>query len=167
VIDALLLALALGVSVAGPAPSDTPLPAPSATSEAVPSAQPEPSATPLAAPSAAATADPYKYRFVPRQPDNPAAGTPQIFAVFLNDRTLRSRGPILIKVITSADVVKVVSKSNGREGILQPIGPGDFEANSQLPKIPFIAAGMTATLEFVAVNGDGKSVSVKVPVKLE
>jgi hypothetical protein len=118
------------------------------------------------APNASPSPDPYRYRFVPRQPDHVDPDAPQIFAVYLNDRKLRSGGPIAIKVLTSENVVKVVSRSNGREGIVPAIAPGDFEASSKLPKIPFIAAGMTTLLEFVASTADGKSVSVKVPVKL-
>jgi hypothetical protein len=181
VIDALLLALALAVPAAQPAPSEAPAAVPSPAAPASPvetplpasplpeasaTALPAPTLSPLVEPAASPTADPYAYRFVPRQPAHPEAGTPQIFAVYLNDRTLRSGGVILIKVATSPDVVKVVSRSGGREGVLRQAGPGDFEANSKLPKIPFIAEGMTTLLEFVASNADGKTVSVKVPVKL-
>jgi hypothetical protein len=172
VIDALLLALALAVPAAQPAPSETPVALPSPAAEPSPETsataapEPLPPTPPAASPAASPTADPYAYRFVPRQPDHPAAGIPQIFAVYLNDQTLHSGGLILIKVATSPDVIRVVSRSGGREGVLQQAGPGDFEANSKLPKIPFIAEGMTTLLEFIASNADGKSVSVKVPVKL-
>ncbi len=175
-IDAATLVLVLSGFAPGPLPSasppasfpsETPLPVPSATAapSLVPSAPPpSPGAVPVPEPSA--TADPYGYRFVPRQPAHPVEGVPQIFAVYLNDRKLHSGGPILIKVVTSPDVVKVISRSNGREGVLQAVAPGDFEASSKLPKIPFIAAGMTTLLEFVASNADGKTVSVKVPVTI-
>jgi hypothetical protein len=137
-----------------PAPETSPLPSPGVSS----SEPPEPVASP--------SPDPYKYTFVPRQPDHVDTDAPQILIVYLNDRKLRSRGPIMIKVVTSQNVVKVVTRSNGHEGLVPAVAPGDFEANSTLPKIPFIAAGMTTLLEFVAFTADGKSVSVKVPVKL-
>jgi hypothetical protein len=178
VIAAVTLALALAAAAQptpGPSPTDEASPsaqtapspaetAPSSSPGPAESAAPAESATPI--PSPAPTPDPYKYRFVPRQPAQPAAGTPQIFAVFLNDQHLHSSGTIEIKVVTSANVVKVITRSNGRDGVLQLTGPGDFEAHSRLPKIPFIAAGVTTELEFVAYTADGKSVVVKVPVKI-
>jgi hypothetical protein len=177
-----VLALATAVGGEQPMPSASPAtPVPSLSAAPVPSAtvEPVPGATPPAptpgesavptvspAPSTSPTPDPYKYRFVPRQPDHPEAGVPQIFAVYLNDRKLHSSGPIMIKVVTSPDVVKVISRSNGREGAIPELAPGDFETSSKLPKIPFIAAGMTTLLEFVASTAEGKTVSVKVPVKI-
>jgi hypothetical protein len=178
VIAAVTLALTLAAGPGMPPPSAEPLPEPSATAApaasapAVPepstageTAAPAPSTTPSA--SVTATPDPYKYRFVPRQPAVHEPGTPQIFAIFLNDRTLHGSGVIAIKVVTSPDVVKVITRSNGRDGVIPEIAAGDFEASSRLPKIPFIAAGMTTLLEFVAFTADGKTASVKVPVRLE
>jgi hypothetical protein len=95
-----------------------------------------------------------------------APGDPQIYAVYLNDYVLRSKGPILIRVFTNADVVKVISRSNGREGIVPKEAPGQFYAASVLPPIPFIASGMSIDLEFVASNAAGKTTSVSVPLKL-
>ncbi len=103
---------------------------------------------------------------MPRQPDHPAAGNPQIFEVDLNDNSLRSRGPIDIRVLTSPEVTKVVSRSNGQEGNVPRVGPGEFAAMSRLPVIPFIASGMTIKLQFVASTPDGHSTTVAVPVKL-
>jgi len=108
------------------------------------------------------TALSYKYRFVPR--NSARAGEPTIYAVYMNDKKLHSLGQINIKVATSHDVVRVVSRSNGREGILPLIAPGDFEATSTLPKIPFIAAGMTVEIEFIATTATGRSAIVRVPV---
>jgi hypothetical protein len=179
----LALTLANGTAQAAPTPAPVPVPsaaapAPAPVSSGTPeplpiaSAVPSPGATvepaPSVAPAATASATPqaYKYRFVPRQPAVHQPGTPQIFAIFLNDNTLRGGGRIAIKVVTSPDVVKVITRSNGREGAIPETAPGDFETGSRLPKIPFIAAGITTFLEFVAFTADGKSVSVRVPVKL-
>ena len=73
----------------------------------------------------------------------------------------------MIKVTTSPDVVKVVSRNGGHEGIVPLVSPGAFEAVSKLPKVPFIASGMTLDLEFVATSSSGMKTSVKVPVKLK
>lgn len=173
------LALALIAQIAPSPPPDGPLtPAPLASPSAagalespepLPSATPVPAASPVpsAAASETATPSPYTYRFVPRQPAHPVPGAPQIFVVYLNGKTLRSLGPILIKVVTDPETVKVTSRSNGREGVIPMVAPGDFEAASKLPKIPFIAAGMTIQLEFVATSASGLKTVVRVPVGLQ
>ena len=122
--------------------------------------------TTAAPPTPAPTPTPpsYKYRFVPRGALR--AGEPKIYAVYLNDKKLRSLGPINIKVATTPDVVRVISRSNGREGIIPLVIPGDFEATSILPKIPFIAAGMTLEIEFIATTANGRTAIVRVPVLL-
>ncbi|GAC1314417.1 MAG: hypothetical protein NVS3B10_12110 [Polyangiales bacterium] len=164
---------------ASAAPATAP-PSPDAAATTVPAAAPSalstlaPSAVPTLAPSAlpapvvtpSPTSAPYSYRFVPRQPEHVAPGQPQIFAVYLNEKKLRSHGAIRIRVETSQDVVKVVSRSNGREGLVPLVTAGDFEASGLLPKIPFIAAGMTVDLEFIATGPDGRKTSVRVPVQL-
>jgi len=169
-------------SATGVPASATGVPA-SATSAPTPATMPQPSpiqpiaspsapaagtsATPLPAPTSTTTPSPYTYRFVPRQPDHAAPGTPQIFAVYLNSKDLRSNGPILIKVVTSPDAVKVVSKNGSSEGVVPQISPGDFEATSRLPKLPFIAQGMTIFIDFVATGPTGLPTTVRVPVKLD
>jgi hypothetical protein len=158
-----------------PGTSVTPLPQMSGTP--VPNATPTPatppaSATPTpaasGAPATPATPNPFTYRFVPHQPERIVPGVPQIFAVYLNSNKLVSKGPIDIKVMTdTGTTVKVTSKSNGREGVIPMVGPGDYEAYSTLPKIPFIAAGMTVKLEFIATSAEGRKVSVQIPVELK
>lgn len=186
------LAIALVAARSGPTPSPgpietpTPIVTPLATESpaAVPTIEPgapttvQPVATPTSTPvvptatpafgRATQTTPPesYAYRFVPRQPAHVDPGMPQIFAVYLNSKTLKSLGPILIKVTTDPGTVKVTSRSGGREGTIPLVVPGDFEANAKLPKLPFIASGMTLDLEFTAVSADGRRTTVKVPVAL-
>lgn len=164
-----------------PSPTPTPI-APAASPSCAPAPTPCPSGSPTMSPTAAgptplatatapavltsATPIALTYRFVPHQPLHLLPGQPQIFAVYLNGSKLHSRAPIRIKVETSPDVVKVVSRSNGREGTLAFVSAGDFEATSVLPKIPFIAAGMSVNLEFIATGPDGRKVVVRVPVTL-
>lgn len=156
---------AVGTPVAPVSPGAT---APAAGPSPLGPASAEPGVpTPTALPTASPTPSPYAYRFVPRQPDHPAADQPQIFAVYLNSKKLRSQGPIMIRVTTSPGVVKVVSSSNGKEGVVPKISDGDFEASSMLPKLPFIASGITTTIDFIAVGASGKRVTVPVPVVLQ
>ncbi|GAC1349056.1 MAG: hypothetical protein NVSMB19_02350 [Vulcanimicrobiaceae bacterium] len=167
-IAASLFALALAGTTAG---TSLVAQAPSPTAVATPSGEPAALPTALAtvmpaAPLPAPAPVTYGYRFVPRQPSHLEPGQPQIFAVYLNEKKLHSHRPIRIKVETSPDVVKVVSRSNGREGVVPLVAAGDFEATSVLPKIPFIAAGMSVDLEFIATGPDGRKAIVRVPVLL-
>ncbi len=161
-----------------PVPSGSPSPVPSVEASASPAragAHRSRHAGPVRAeathtPAALATVGPatatYIYRFVPGQPEHPPADQPQIFAVYLNAKALHSQGPIDIRVITSANVVKVSTTSNGHTGSVSEVGPGDFQAHSKLPKLPIIASGITTTLNFTAVSSDGKTVTVGVPIQL-
>jgi hypothetical protein len=154
--------VATGVPTPGAAPQ--PLPIQASATPAVP--QSGPTASPLPAPTSTTTPNPYAYRFVPHQPDHVAPGTPQIFAVYLNSKDLHSLGPILIKVSTSPDVVKVVSQNGSSAGVVPMISPGDFEATSKLPKIPFIASGIEIYIDFIATGPTGAKTTVRVPVKI-
>ncbi|MGP6158855.1 MAG: hypothetical protein ACLPYS_15345 [Vulcanimicrobiaceae bacterium] len=159
-----------------PSPGGSPLPgaAPPATQSPVPGLSPAPSLSPsagaspapVAAPTATPSASPFHYRFVPHVNPSAAPGEPQIYEVDLNDRVLRSRGAIDIRVVTNPEVNKVVSRGNGRGGTVPQVAPGEFVTHSTLPAIPFIASGMTVNLQFVAYVPDGRSTTVTVPVRL-
>ena len=142
----------------------SPSPLPAMTTSPLPTIGPSATAAPAYVAPSTPTPPTYKYRFVPRNAAR--AGEPKIYAVYLNDKKLRSLGPIDIKVATTPDVVKVVSRSNGREGIIPLVTPGTFEATSMLPKIPFIATGMTLEIEFIATTANGRTAIVRVPVFL-
>jgi hypothetical protein len=79
---------------------------------------------------------------------------------------LQPHGKIEMRVLTSANVVKVQTQSNGQTGTLVQDGPGEFSATGNLPGIPFIARGWKINLEFIATTADGHKASVKVPVTL-
>jgi len=149
---------------ASPAVSPSPVsPSPVSPSPASPSpASPSPAGSPAATP----TPSPFHYRFVPRLKPDPAPGEPQILEVDLNDDVLRSRGTIDMRIVTNSAVSKVVSRGNGREGIVPQAGPGEFIAHGNLPSIPFIASGWTVKLQFIASAPDGRSTTVTVPVRL-
>ena len=93
-------------------------------------------------------------------------GSPQILEVDLNSNVLKAQGDIDIRVLTSPDVVKVVSRSGGHSGEVHKVGDGEFVAAGKLPKLPFFVGGVSFNLEFIASTGDGRSTSVTVPVKL-
>jgi len=166
----LLLALALATPTATPsaAPVLVPAAAPTIVPAAAPSAgaaTPLPSETPSAVPSQWPTRPPLpamNYQTVPKPAASVDPTQPVIIEIDLNEKVLT--GVIAIRVITSAAVVKVTSSSNGHSGDLPQVGPGEFEAISKLPKLPFT---FSTTILFVATSADGRKASVKVPVKIK
>ena len=64
-------------------------------------------------------------------------------------------------------MVKVVTGSGGQDGDLAMVAPGDFEATSKLPKVPFIAKGMIIYLQVIATGQSGVKTTVRVPVQLQ
>jgi len=171
----LMLALSPQASPSPAPPSTFPTPLPSASvipsatpsvmPSAIPSATPSPGETPSAAPSqwpARPSMPPMNYRFVPKPAATVDPVQPVIFEVELNEKTVHDL--IAIRVVTSENVVKVTSSSNGRTGSLTQVGPGEFEVAAKLPKVPF---PWNVTLLFVATTADGHSTSVKVPLKIK
>ncbi|MBD5605247.1 MAG: hypothetical protein IAI48_09180, partial [Candidatus Eremiobacteraeota bacterium] len=157
VLSTFLLIAAVATATPGPMPeasgAATPpigTPAPTPIAAPVPAVTVTPSAAPAV--TVTATPSPYHYRFIPHVPQHPAPGDPIIYAVYLNEEKLRSLGPIDIRVETSPEVVKVVSRSNGRDGVVPMLSPGVFVATGKLPKIPFIAEGMSLDLSFIATT---------------
>jgi hypothetical protein len=148
---------------AGPSPGPSALP--TASSSATPNASPlpggaSPAPTPAASPAPTAAPTPvYHFKFVPPVKASPNPADPQILEVDLNSQTLH--GTIAMRILTNAVVTKVITRSNGQSGTVPQIGPGAFAATGSVPKLP-----IKITLEFVASTADGRSTSVKIPVKL-
>ena len=160
----------VSTSSPGPSASQSPGTLPQSGATATPNVTVTPSATESPSPLPSGTPSPtptpnYKYRVTP-SPNPAASGGPQILEIDLNDKQLTPHGKIAIRVLTSPDVVKVITRSNGRDGSLQQIAPGEFTANGSIPGIPFIARGWKVNIEFVASTADGRTTSVKVPVTL-
>jgi hypothetical protein len=146
-----------------PQASPSPTPPPSLPSD-IPSALPTAEA-PSPAPSqwpARPTMPPLNYRFIPRPAATIDPAQPVIHEIDINEKTVHDQ--IAIRVVTSENVVKVTSSSNGRTGTITQVGPGEFEVAAKLPKVPF---AWNFTLLFVATTADGHSTSVKVPLKVK
>jgi hypothetical protein len=105
---------------------------------------------------------PLNYRTVFKPPATADPAQPVILEIDLNEKVLHA--VIAIRVVTSENVVKVISRSNGRTGEITRVGPGEFEVAAKLPKVPF---AWNVTLEFVATTADGRSTSVKIPVRVK
>jgi hypothetical protein len=142
----------------------TPSPAPSATPSAA--ASPVTSPTPSAAPTGL-NLPPLKYHIAPSPQPSAAPGTPQIFAIDINDSTVYSTKVLAIRVTTSEDVEKVTISSNGRSGQMTRYAPGRFESMGNIPKLPPLMGGINVNLVFDATTVDGRSTSVKVPLRVK
>ncbi|WP_317995264.1 hypothetical protein [Vulcanimicrobium alpinum] len=139
-----------------PVATTTPTPAPAA------SLSPAPSATPV--PTAAPTPPLFGYVVTPP----PAAGTPRITEVALNDRTLHRGGMLLVRIVTSLDVTSLSARTMGREIGIPLQAPGVFAGQQQLPDaIPSFLLGRTYQIEFIANTADGHSTSFSLPLRLE
>jgi len=174
----LLLALALATPAATATPSPTaapqsPAPTASAVASPLPSRTPvvpaapseTPSETPSAIPSQWPThppLPPMNYKVVPKPAASVDPDQPVIIEIALNEKVLS--GLIAIRVVTSTNVVKVTSSSNGRSGDLPQVGPGEFEVMSKIPKLGFT---FSTTVQFVATSADGRTTSVKIPVRIK
>jgi hypothetical protein len=161
-----LLPVVLALASASPDP--TPQPAPSVTpATPVPTPAPAPTSTTTPAPpQPSASPNPFAYVVTPSPA--PAAGAPRIVEIALNDRVLHMGGPLLVRVMTSADVTAVVARTMGRQIAIPQGAPGYFAGQEQLPSgIPFFLLGRTYQIEFVASTADGRTASFTMPVRLE
>lgn len=170
-VAALATAVPSPASPSGPSPSPAPVASPGAsampleTPSVAPLESPPPSGSPSPVPSPTATPV-YKYRVVPSPNPSAASDAPAILEVDLNDKQLTPHGKIAIRVLTTPNVVKVITRSNGRDGVLEQSAPGEFIGNGSIPGIPFIAHGWKVNIEFIATTADGRTTSLKVPVTL-
>jgi len=148
-----------------PAPTTTPLPVVPVTPVPVPTATTTPS--PLPVPTTSPTPDPYTYVVpAPTPPASAPTDGPQIVDVSLNDRTLRSGGPVLVRVRTSPNVVGVEARAMGRSLAIPQSAPGTFLLSGAIPGgVPFFLLGKHEIV-FAALTADGRQTTLSVPVTL-
>jgi hypothetical protein len=91
---------------------------------------------------------------------------PRILEIDLSDRSVRAPGPIAARVRTSDDIVSVNVRSMGRTFAVARQAPGLFEGTDRLPDIPFIFKGRSYSVDFVATDANGRSVTQTVSVYL-
>ena len=188
-IVSLLLAAMLALASAYDAHQPSPTPEPSVTATPTVAVTPTPIATPaIATPAPSASANPtpagsqspeasptptglnlppLKYHVTPKQPPSPAPDSPQILQIDLNDQVIYSTKNFSARVTTNDVVTKVTISSNGHSGQMTRIAPGRFESTGDIPKLPSIIGGLNVNLVFTATTADGRSTSVKVPIKVK
>jgi hypothetical protein len=143
-----------------PAPALTPGPAPPLPA---PAPTPAPTPSPIPVPTATPTVSPFHYVI-----DPPAAGSPAILEIAINDRVLHPGGPYIVRVTTTPDVATVQVEAMGGSYGVPPAGPGRFLTAGSVPSvIPFFFLDRSYMLTVVAQTTDGRSSSIQVPMRLE
>jgi hypothetical protein len=158
-----------------PAPLPAPQPPP-ATNAPTPVALPPvpvptPAGAPLPAPTAAATVspttNPFGYIITPTPAPATTPDGPHIIEVDLNDRHIRAGGPLIVRVLTSANVVGVEARALGRFIAIPESSPGLFALAYTMPGgIPFWMLNRDYNIVIAAATADGRQTSVSFPMLL-
>jgi hypothetical protein len=157
-------------------PAPTPQPAasgmpsqPAAPSPAAPPLLNSPNAANSASPSAAPSPPPNPFGYIITPTPVPATTPdgPHIIEVELNDRRIRAGGPLLVRVITSANVVGVEARALGRFIPIPQSSPGLFNLEYMMPGgIPFWWLNKSYNIVIAAATADGRQTSVSFPMLL-
>jgi hypothetical protein len=143
-------------------------PAPSASANPTPPGSPSPEASPAPSPTPTGlNLPPLKYHITPKQPPSPDPTSPQILEIELYDQVVYSTKTFAARATTNDVVTKVTISSNGQSGQMTLVAPGRFESIGNIPKLPGIIGGLNVNLVFMATTADGRSTSVKVPMKVK
>jgi hypothetical protein len=150
------------------APQMAPPAAPPATPQPSPSVAAAPSPSAAAASGAAApTPNPFGYIITPTPAPATEPDGPHILEVELNDRRIRAGGPLMVRVITSANVVGVEARALGRFIAIPQSSPGLFALAYTLPgAIPFWLLNRNYDIVIAAATADGRQTSVSFPMLL-
>ncbi len=116
------------------------------------------------APTSGAPTGQYRYVVLPTPSAEQSA--PRILEIDLSDRNVTAPGPVAARVRTTDDVMSVSVRSMGRAFTVARQSPGLFEGTDRLPNIPFIFKGRTYSIDFVATDGNGRTVTQSVSVYL-
>jgi len=148
-------------------PPATPAPAPSPQPPPTPPAPllPPPTTTPV--PPPVATTSPFEYIITPTPVPVTSPDGPHIIEVQLNDRRIRAGGPLVVRVITSANVVGVEARALGRFIPIPQSSPGLFALAYTMPGgIPFWLLNRSYDIVIAAATADGRQTSVSFPMLL-
>ena len=112
----------------------------------------------------ASTAEVYHYIIKPKPNASVQAGSPVIRLVALNKRHFSSHDEILMKVLTSSDVVRVTNHELGHGGTLRKVSNGIFIGKGRVDGVPFFLKGMHVDMHYTATTAKGETVTVTAPV---
>jgi hypothetical protein len=136
-----------------------------------PAIGPPASATPATpsptVPTPTPTLNPFGYIITPPPVPVSSPDGPHILEVALNDRRIRAGGPLLVRVITSANVVGVEARALGRFIPIPQSSPGLFNLEYMMPGgIPFWWLNRSYDIVIAAATADGRQTSVSFPMLL-
>ena len=145
-----------------PAAPPSPVPPPATPPTPVP---PPTAPPPVAAPSA--TANPFGYIINPTAVAATTPDGPHIIQVEINDRRIHAGGPLIVRVITSANVVGVEARALGHFIPIPQTSPGLFALAYTMPGgIPFWLLNRSYDIVIAAATADGRQTSVSFPMLL-
>jgi hypothetical protein len=140
------------------------MPLPPPASSAPPATAVPPTAVP---PTSVPTPNPFSYIINPTPVPASTPDGPHILQVELNDRRIRAGGPLLVRVITSANVVGVEARALGRFIPIPQSSPGLFALAYMMPGgIPFWWLNRSYNIVIAAATADGRQTSVSFPMLL-
>lgn len=130
-------------------------------------ATPSPATPSPPVPTPAPTPNPFGYIITPTPVPVSSPDGPHILEVELNDRRIRAGGPLLVRVITSANVVGVEARALGRFIPIPQSSPGLFNLEYVMPgAIPFWWLNRSYDIVIAAATADGRQTSVSFPMLL-
>ncbi len=153
--------------IAAPTPAEPPpgSPAPSLSAPATPPSAP--AATPSLQALPSPTPNPFGYIITPTPVPASVPDGPHILEVDLNDRRIHAGGPLLVRVLTSANVVGVEARALGRFIPIPQSSPGLFALAYTMPGgIPFWWLNRSYDIVIAAATADGRQTSVAFPMLL-
>jgi hypothetical protein len=150
-----------------PGPSGTSPPPAMSLPPAASSAPPATAIPPTPLPTPVPTPYPFSYIINPTPVPASTPDGPHILQVELNDRRIRAGGPLLVRVITSANVVGVEARALGRFIPIPQSSPGLFALAYMMPGgIPFWWLNRSYNIVIAAATADGRQTSVSFPMLL-
>jgi hypothetical protein len=128
---------------------------------------PNAASRPTPPPTPSLTPNPFGYIITPTPVPETIPDGPHIIEVELNDRHIRAGGPLLVRVITSANVVGVEARALGRFIPIPQSSPGLFNLEYMMPGgIPFWWLNKNYNIVIAAATADGRQTSVSFPMLL-
>ena len=107
------------------------------------------------------TPNPFSYVIDPTPVPVTNPDGPHILEVDLNDRHIRAGGPLLLRVITSPNVVGVEARALGRFIPIPQSSPGLFALAYTMPDgIPFWMLNRNYAIVIAAATADGRQTTV-------
>ena len=111
--------------------------------------------------------NPFNYVITPTPVPVTSPDGPHIIEVLLNDRHIRAGGPLIVRVLTTPNVIGVEARALGRFIAIPQSSPGLFSLAYTMPGgIPFWLLNKNYDIVIAAATPDGRQVTVSFPMLL-